>query len=541
LTATFPILPGMPEAVARKEAIMRSRYLFGREAVAACLIWATASNGQEHVAPRAYLGPPVFIEPTTPDAIQGTSVTPKSALPNVEPAPPGERPLPINLPTALQLAGANPLDIALATQRLRIANAELQRANVLWLPTIYFGGDYFRHDGRLQDVTGNVFDTNKSAFMVGATPNVVFAVTDAIYAPLSARQVVRSRQADVQAARNDALLSVAEAYFLVQQARGELAGAREAARRAEDLVKRIDGLADALSPPFEKNRARTEMARRQQALETAYERWQFASAELNRLLRLSPSALVEPMEAPHLRVDLIELNRAVDDYIPIALVNRPELASQQALVQATLARLKQEKMRPLVPSVVIRGAATNPAGTLAAGYFGGGVNDSLSNFGLRNTIDFQLLWEFQNLGLGNRAIVRQRKEENEYAVLALFRTQDIVAAEVVQAYAQATRAVNRLRFAEDELKNAAATADKALEGLRQTRNIGGTIVLIVRPLEGVAAVQALDQAYRDYYAAIADANRGQFRLYRAIGQPAECLAERSELLGIATALPGSKN
>jgi len=38
---------------------------------------------------------------------------------------PGDRPLPINLPTALQLAGVRPLDIAVASQRLQVAAAQL--------------------------------------------------------------------------------------------------------------------------------------------------------------------------------------------------------------------------------------------------------------------------------------------------------------------------------------------------------------------------------------------------------------------------------
>jgi hypothetical protein len=151
--------------------------------------------------PRAYFGTPTtVIQQVSGQKDQPLAQPPSTQvkLPNVPSAEPEDRPLPINLPTALQLAGASPLDIALASQRLRAANAELQRANVLWLPTIYFGVDYFRHDGQLQDVTGNVLSTNKSSFMVGATPNVVFAVTDAIYAPLSAKQVrpSRDRQSD---------------------------------------------------------------------------------------------------------------------------------------------------------------------------------------------------------------------------------------------------------------------------------------------------------------------------------------------------------
>src|SRR6266853_5414608 len=73
---------------------------------------------------------------------------------------------------------------------------------------------------------------------------------------------------------------------------------------------------------------------------------------------------------------------------PYTTLFRPELATQQALVQATLVRLRQERLRPLIPSVLLRGASTNPSlGTLAGGYFGGGMNDKLSNFGARSDFD----------------------------------------------------------------------------------------------------------------------------------------------------------
>src|SRR5207237_3487655 len=102
--------------------------------------------------------------------------------------------------------------------------------------------------------------------------------------------------------------------------------------------------------------SRTEFARRDQALDTAREHWRVASADLVRVLRLDPSALVEPLEPPHLRLTLVALNQPVDDLIPVALTNRPELATQQALIQATLLRLRQERLRPLIPSVLLRGA-----------------------------------------------------------------------------------------------------------------------------------------------------------------------------------------
>src|SRR5262245_52646718 len=135
-------------------------------------------------------------------------------------AAPQDRPYPINLATALTLAGVRPLDVGLAQQRVELAVAQLKRADVLWLPSILIGPDYFRHDGQIQDVQGNVFGTSKSTFLAGFAPTAVFAVTDAVFEPLAARQVVRARDADLQAARNDSFLAVAEAYFNVQQARG---------------------------------------------------------------------------------------------------------------------------------------------------------------------------------------------------------------------------------------------------------------------------------------------------------------------------------
>lgn len=452
--------------------------------------------------------------------------TAKLGLPTVPSAETAGTALPINLPTALKLADARPIDVAVASQRIEAAAAQLERAKLLWLPSVYLGADYFRHDGQLQDIAGKVFTTSRSSVMVGAGPTAVFAVSDAVYAPLAARQVVRARQADLQAAQNDNLLFVAEAYFNVQQARGELAGAVESLRRATELVQRTEKLVvPGLTSPVEVDRAKTELARRKQSAETAYERWQTTSAELTRLLRLASSALVEPLEAPHLRVDLIDLGHPVDTLIPVALTYRPELAAQQALVQATLARLRQERIRPLIPSVLLRGNATNPAGQLSGGYFGGGVNDNLSNFGWRHSFDVQLLWEFQNLGLGNRALVRERRAENELAVLELFRVQDRVAAEVVQAHAQAQRAANRAKEAQEGLIYAIESADKNLQGLGQTRKAGDLLILVFRPQEVVAAIQSLHQAYTDFYGAIADANRAQFRLYRALGHPAQCVLQ----------------
>jgi outer membrane protein TolC len=472
-----------------------------------------ATAGQNVSAQEQALAPgPATLVPCEPPAPLGL------------PRPPIEdKPLPINLPTALSLAGVRPLDVAVASERVRVAAAQLKRANALWLPTIYAGVDYYRHDGQLQDVAGNVFGASKDGFMVGCGPSAVFAISDAIFAPLAARQDVRARQALAQAAQNDSLLAVAEAYFNVQQARGEVAGADDAARKADDLARTAEKLAPGLIPSVEVLRTRAEAAHRRQVVASARERWRNASADLARVLRLEPSALIVPLEPPHLRVSIIPPEQSVDELIPVALTNRPELAAQQALVQATLQRLRQEKLRPLIPSVLLRGFSTPVTGTLGAGVFGGGRNGDLSNFDFRSDIDLQLVWQFESLGVGNHARVEERRAENRLAVLELFKSQDRIAAEVAQAHAQVRSASDRLSEAEVEVKAAVESANANIKGLRDTKEDQKQLTLLVRPQEAVAAVQALAQAYAAYYGAVADYDRAQFRLYRALGQPAQLL------------------
>jgi outer membrane protein TolC len=442
-------------------------------------------------------------------------------------APPvaaGDRPLPINLPTALRLANVRPIDVAVAAQQIRLAAAQLEQARVLWLPTLYLGTDYFRHEGQIQDTAGNVTGNSHGAFLLGAGPSMVFEFSDAIFGPLAARQVLRARGAALQTARNDSLLAVAEAYFNVQQARGELAGAEDVARRSEDLVRRTRALLPAgVIPALEVVRARAQADRSRQTVQSSYENWRVASADLVRALRLDPSAVVQPLEPPQLRVTLVATDQPVASLVRIGLTNRPELATQQALVQAALVQVRQEKLRPLIPGIYLRGSSTPVTGTLGGGLFGGGPNSDLSNFGARMDLDLQVLWKVDNLGFGNESLVRQRQTHSQLARLELFRTMDRVAAEVAQAYAQAQSAAARLGDAEAEVRDAVESADKNLAGLRQT-GTGAALATLVRPQEVVAAIMALAQAYADYYAAVADYDRAQFRLYHALGNPAQALA-----------------
>jgi outer membrane protein TolC len=476
------------------------------------------------------------------DRVSGeTSTTQATPLPTTPQTEPRDRPLPINLPTALTLASARPIDVMAAAERIRVAAAELERARVLWVPSLTIGMDYNRHGGSLENDNGVLSNASNNAILFGFGTGIGDAATlninEAIFAPLVARQNIRAKQADLQAAQNNSLVAVTDAYFTVQQARGELAGAIETARRTEDLVLRTRKLAPGLVPDLEITRAEAELVRRQQLEELARERWRVTGAELIRLLRLDPSTRVNPVEPPNLRIDLIPPNQSIDELIAIGLTSRPELASQQAQVQATLTLLKQEKLRPLVPSLLLSGFSTPGPSILAAGLYTAGPAGTLNGAGFRTDIDVQLLWQFDNLGLGNRARIHQRQAENRLALVEFFRVQDRVAAEVAQAHARAQESALRLNLAEKGIRLAVESANKNLVAISQIRRVGEINQLVVRPLEVVASLQTLGLSYTDYYTAVADYNRAQFQLYRALGYPANYLAESGSPAACPPATP----
>ncbi len=273
---------------------------------------------------------------------------------------------------------------------------------------------------------------------------------------------------------------------------------------------------------MEVDRARALLADLNRQAAAARANWRVASARLTRVLRLNPGSVAIPLEPSYLQVTLIASQYSVDDLIPCGLLNRPELASQKAIVRATLELLRQEKIRPLLPSVVLQG--NGPNSSFEGGVFGGGKGGDLSTSGGRADINFGLVWTLQNLGAGNRALVRGRAADKEKAVIELFDLQDRVAEEVVEARALVEGAWNEIPAAETAVRKATATFNGTLQGLTQVRGAGNLLQTVSRPQEGVAALQQLNQAYLQYFSAVNKYNQAQFQLYHAIGYPSRILA-----------------
>src|SRR5581483_8093830 len=215
---------------------------------------------------------------------------------------------------------------------------------------------------------------------------------------------------------------------------------------------RVTDLSKDLVPRVEVDRAKRSRADLEQQAASARERWRVASADLTQVLRLDPRAVVVPLEHDHLQLTLIDPARPIDELMAISQANRPELASLRALVQATQVRIRQEKLRPVLPVVVLTGFQTPGGMRMMGGIFGTGPDSNMDRWSLREDISAQLVWQLEGFGFGNLARVKEQRGEQSRALAELFRLQDAVAAEVTQSQANLQSAAVRVLEAERGLR-----------------------------------------------------------------------------------------
>ncbi|WP_148594954.1 TolC family protein [Aquisphaera giovannonii] len=514
-----------------------------RRSLAVSLLLGAAAGpgmGQEAVPSSPALPPasPAALAPSPAPSASPRPVRPGSATssplassPRINPAPfgPDDRRFPITLAAALRLSDARPLIVAAAQARVWVAEAELTRAKVLWLPDLNIGFDYIRHDGGGPDFNKGLMTAPSTNFFyagAGLWGNDLGMIhtTDAIYEPLVARQRLNAAHWDTQAAKNDALLRTADAYFEVHRSRGTFAAHLYLLDLGGKLIDEVASLGRDLVPAYEVDRVRNFVADLQQQAVSAREQWRVNSAGLTRVLRLDPRAVLEPLEHDHSQITLLDPGRTLDDLMAVALVNRPELASRRASIAAAEAAIRREKARPFIPQIGIAGFQT-PFEMLQAGIFGLGPNSSLNQWVGRSDISLQPLWQLRNVGFGNLAMIKAQRGMQSMAIVDLFDAQDGVAEEVTASRARLQSAAARVYQADRAVRTGLITYNGTTEGLRQTSRFGDVLVLISRPQEAVYALELLQRAFAEYYTTVAEYNRAQFALFHALGYPAREIAQ----------------
>ncbi len=480
-------------------------------------------NAPANPAPR-----PIPSTATPLEPLPGMANTDRSlgmlAIPAPSPTilPPEQQP--IDLTTALNLAGVQNPEFNVARTRILEAVAERQLAAAYFLPSLNPGTNYYTHSGNLQQSNGNILSVNRSALYDGAGSNAVGSGTATIpgvyyagnigvgiYNYLASKQVVRQQEFQAIAVRNQVFLQVTYAYSELLRA--------EATRAAQLQAREEAKLIATLTADFAKtgqgrqadaNRAATQLARREAEIQAAEGQVLTSSARLCQLLNLDPSIRLHPTDAYLVPQPVVPDPIPVKELITIGLLNRPELASQQAAIRAALDRLDAAKILPFSPTTLIG---------FSAGAFGGGSNlvrPIFGGFGGRDDLDAIAYWTIQNLGLGNIALIRQADAQLKIQQFEQIEVLNRVRADVAEAYARAHASYARIQTYEQAVRAGYLAYH---EDLDRIRFMAANRPRDVLPIELLNSFLLLADDRVNYVNAIVEYNRAQFALYVALGQP----------------------
>lgn len=438
--------------------------------------------------------------------------------------------LPIDLPSALRLAGNQNGAIMIAYERTLAMMAVRQLAAARALPNLNGGSNFDGHSGNLQQGSGNILNVNRDALYVGAGGNAVGSGTvtvpgvqynlnlsQSIFALVSSKAAIDQARYLQRVAGNDLQMQVSVAYSnllraetrreIVRQIRDDTA---EVARVTENFARIGQGR------PADAERAATELQRRQADLLLADADISVASARLVDLLNLQNSVQLHTAENWAVPRSIVPDVLPLAELIAISVYWRPELGAQRESIHIAMLQLQAARVLPFSPQIL--------AG-YSGGLFGGGsnlitgaasVNGStpfsprFGDFGDRTDLDTAMYWSLQAFGVGNMAMIRTARARLGEAELERVVVLNQVRAEVAEAFAAKETYLHTMDLRQQAVESSRLAFE---QDFRRTRAAEG------RPIEVLDSVRLLYRARLDYLDAIVNYNNAQFQLFTAIGQP----------------------
>lgn len=406
----------------------------------------------------------------------------------------------IDLPTALRLAGAQNLDVRIAQERLAEAKANHQSALLQFFPWVIAGVAYRRHDGRVQSTEGDILDVSKQTYVPGGALVSQLDLGDAIYKKLAAKQLEHAADHALAAQRQDSIAQAAGGYFDLVYAQATVGVAHEAVRISTNYETQVRHALEAgIAFKGDLLRVSVQAERNQLALRQAAELQRVTAARLAQILHLDPAVELLAQDPDLAPVTLVETNAALGSLVQRALSLRPELKQSQAFVQAAKENKNGTVYGPLIPSI---GASAFGGG------LGGGKNGDTGNFGEQEDYFVGVGWRIGPGGLFDFSRQKAAKARLNSTRIGAEKLHDEIVRQVVEAF-------TRLQSQSEQINMTRRGLTAAEEGLRlaqQRQEFGVGIVL-----ENILAEQDLTRARTDYLKAVAEFNKAQYGLSKAVG------------------------
>jgi outer membrane protein TolC len=407
---------------------------------------------------------------------------------------------PIDLVTALRLAGARNLDVQLARTAVQDAHANYYSAVERFLPTFVPAASYLHHTGRDQNVNGTLLDVTKHNEIAGVTAVAEIPVGEALFQTLQTRQLLAAADAAQAAQEQDTQLAVAQQYLELVNAGALVEVVIQALAISQNYEQQLNE-AVRIGNAFKGDafRVQTQTRRLQLDLTRAKERRRLAATGLAQTLHLDPLVDLIPAEREPAPLALADLNATPDALVRTALQNRPELTQTGSLIAAAEQARRGAVYGPLIPTL---------GGRAFAGQFDGGVGSTDVNGGPRRDLGVGLSWKIGPGGLLDLGRIKASNASLTAAEVKDEKMRDAIAREVVDGYTQVQSLFQQVRDARLNV----SSAEETLRLTRGRKELGvGTV------LEDIQAQQDLEKARSDLNTVVTELNQQQYVLLYSVG------------------------
>ena len=408
----------------------------------------------------------------------------------------------IDLVTALRLAADKNLNVEIVREELRAAASDVDVATALFLPDLSLGVDYGRHDGRMQQTRGEVFDVSRSSLLLGPELHLHFDLGDAVFERLRAKQEHLAVQQKRDRTLAESIVQAAILYLDLLQARGLVEVAEDAVKYAQAQVELSERLVRARAElQVHLSRARARRALSEQRLVEARNQYVIASVELAVWLRLPPRTQLRPADEVLRPLTLVGSGSSLDELLATAMRRRPDVREIEFLQRAAAEEMSRARWSPWIPDADV---------FAGYGYFGGGRGSSFGEFDDRLDVGAGLSWTFRGFGFGESARYRRAQSELVIAGKRQQQLQDQIAGQVLSNWERIQSLKARLEAARFRVEAASETLD-----LVQVRFDAQDALQI----ELFEARQGLEFARAEIIAAIVEYNQAQHLLhYQVFGE-----------------------
>ncbi len=242
--------------------------------------------------------------------------------------------VPIGLDTVLRFAQDRNGQIQLARSRLDEAAVGEELARKAWLPQVYVGPTYYRHEGGIPDFFGNLLHSSYGTLFGGMEVHGRLDPRDIAFQHVDAARQVWQQKGELSKLTSENLLDAASTYVDLLAARSSEGLAIEIEKQLTDLLEQANSLAK-LDPGMrvEAERVETDLRSHRVILRKLREGGDAAAAKLIYLLGMDPASVLVPIEKHLVPLTLVDAQQPVDGLVEQALRQGPGVRELEGLLR----------------------------------------------------------------------------------------------------------------------------------------------------------------------------------------------------------------